>query len=75
MNARIVLRLASLGMLVVAAIFVCCMMACPTCGRVFYIGGFRFGVEEWWAFYRAYVFVMAALFVASFFVKKGGKRN
>ena len=52
MNARILLRLASLAMLVAAVVFVCCMMACPTCGSVFYIGGLRFGVEEWRGFYH-----------------------
>lgn len=71
MRKRIVLRLISLGMLVIAIIFVACALSNPTLGSVFYIGSIPIGVDVWRVFYAVYVLVMVALFVASFFVKKG----
>ena len=70
MSKRGKLRLISLVMLIVAVIFVICALSCPTCGSVFYIGPFRIGSDIWRKFYAAYVIVMCALFIASFFVSK-----
>ena len=70
MSKRGKLRLVSLLMLIVAVIFVICAMCCPTCGRVFYIGSFKVTGEVLRTFYKGYVAVMCALFVASFFVGK-----
>lgn len=64
------LRLISLAMLVIAVIWVMICLSCPTLGNTIYIGPFRFGAEQWRVCYLLYVIVMAALFVASFFVKK-----
>lgn len=71
MTRSMILRLISLVMLVVAIIFVVCALSNPTLGSVFYIGSIPIGVDVWRAFYAVYVLVMVALFVASFFVKKG----
>ena len=70
MSKRGKLRLISLVMLLVAVIFVICALSCPTCGSVFYIGPFRIGSNIWRKFYAAYVLVMCALFIASFFAPK-----
>ena len=73
MKAKTVLRIISLLMFIVAVVFVFIAVSCPTCGRVFYIGSFRVGVEEMHAFYNGYVIVMILLFLLSFFVKKKEK--
>ena len=70
MNARILLRIISLVMFVVAVIFVLCALSCPTMGMVFYIGSLEVGPEIWRAFYAFYAVVTVGLFVISFFVKK-----
>ncbi len=64
------LRFISLVMLIAAVIFIFCALSCPTLGRTLYIGDFAFGVEQWRFCYKVYAIVMAALFTASFFVKK-----
>ena len=69
MKARRVLRLISLAMLIVAAVFVLCAMSNPGLGRVFYICGIKIDAEVKRAFYTVYVIVMAGLFGVSFFVK------
>lgn len=58
-------------MLLVAVIFVCCAVSCPTLGQVFYLGGFRVGAEELRMFYKGYAVVMAGLFLVSFLLPKG----
>lgn len=73
MNARGVLRLISLLMLIIAVIFVGIAMSCPTCGSVIYIGSFRFGAEQWRICYAIYAIVMVLLFILSFFCKKKPK--
>ena len=65
------LRLISLVMLAVAVIFVLCALSNPTLGTAFCIGNFYIGADVWRACYAIYVVVMAALFLASFFVKDG----
>ena len=69
MKSKRTLRWISLVMLIVAAIFVFCALACPTLGTTIYIGNFVFGAEQWRFCYNLYAIVMIALFVVSFFVK------
>ncbi|MBE6506900.1 MAG: hypothetical protein E7Z72_03095 [Methanocorpusculum parvum] len=69
MKKKTILRLISLLMLIAAVIFVACALCSPTLGTAIYIGDFRFGAEQWRVCYAIYVFVMVALFGASFFVK------
>ena len=57
-------------MLIIAVVFVFCALACPTMGRVFYIGSFRFDAHAARVFYGIYALVMFGLFAASFCVKK-----
>lgn len=70
MNKRVVLRIISLVMFVIAVVFVACALSNPTLGSTFYIFGIRIGVKVWHAFYLAYVICMIALFAVSFFIKK-----
>ena len=70
-SRKIILRLISFAMLVVAVVFVACALACPTLGSTFYIFGFPIGAELWRIFYALYTFVMAGLFVVSFFIDEG----
>ncbi len=67
------LRIVSLIMLIVAVVFVVCALSAPNLGQAFYIGSFRFGAAQWRFCYAVYAMVMLGLFLASFFVKKGGK--
>ena len=57
-------------MFIIAVVFVFIAVSTPTLGHVIYIGGFKFGADQWWVCYKAYVVVMLTLFAASFFVKK-----
>lgn len=70
MKKRTVLRLISLGMFVIAVIFIVCALSAPTLGRTFYIGNIAIGAEVWQVFYGVYVIAMVGLFVGSFFVKR-----
>ena len=70
MSTRNKLRIASLIMFIIAVIFVFIAVSVPTLGRVIYIGGYKFGADQWRVCYKAYVVIMIALFAASFFVKK-----
>ena len=70
MTKRGILRLISFIMFVIAIVFVMCALSAPNLGRVFYVGNIKIGVEVWRTFYKIYAFVMVALFIASFFVKK-----
>lgn len=70
MSKKVILRLISLAMLVIAVIFVICALSNPALGSAFYIFGIRIGADVWRMFYRLYVIVMVILFVSSFFVKK-----
>lgn len=69
MNVRIILRIISLIMLIVAVIFVICALLTPTMGSVFYIGKWEFGPDQWRVCYAIYAVIMIALFVMSFFIK------
>ena len=69
MKARRTLRLISLVMLIVAAVFVFCALSNPALGKVFYIGSIKIGADIKRAFYAVYALVMVALFGISFFVK------
>ena len=70
MKKRTVLRLISLGMFVIAVIFIVCALSAPTLGRTFYIGNIAIGAEVWQVFYGVYVIAMVGLFVGSFFVRE-----
>ena len=70
MKKSMVLRCISLGMFVVAIIFIACALANPTLGRTFYIGDIAIGAEVWQVFYAIYAIIMGILFVVSFFVGK-----
>lgn len=70
MQKSTVLRLISLGMLVVAVIFLICVFSNPALGKVFYIGSLRIDAELKRIFYAIYAIIMVALFVFSFFLKK-----
>ena len=72
MCARRVLRLLSLLMLLSAAVFVFCVLCCPTLGRVVQIGGFSFGPAQWRVCYAIYAVLTAGLFLASF--PAGGRK-
>lgn len=69
MNLKVILRICSLIMLIVAVIFLAYALTHPEAGTVFYIGTLRIGAELWRVFYLIYLAVMVALFGASFFVK------
>ena len=73
MNAKRMLRVISLVMLVIAIVFVFCDLSAPTLGKTIHIGSFVFGAEQWRFCYKVYAIVMIALFVASFFVKNKRK--
>ena len=64
------LRIISLIMLIIAVTFTACALSAPNLGQTVYIGSIRFGAVQWRICYAVYVIVMAALFAASFFVKK-----
>ena len=70
MSKKTILRIVTLIMLLAAIIFVFCALACPTLGQTIYIGDLAFGAEQWRICYLIYVLVMAALFAASFLVKR-----
>lgn len=71
MDKKVVLRLVSGVMFVVAVVFVLIAVSCPTLGRTIYMGNYQFGAEQWCACYAIYAIVMVLLFIASFFVKNG----
>ncbi len=68
-------RIISLIMLIIAVIFVACALSAPNLGQAIQIGSFRFGAQQWRICYAVYAILMAAFFVASFFVKKGTKER
>ena len=70
MKKSMALRTLSLGMFIVAIIFIACALANPVLGRTFYIGNIAIGAEVWRVFYAIYAIIMVILFVASFFVGK-----
>lgn len=70
MKKSMVLRCISLGMFVVAIIFIACALANPALGRTFYIGDIAISAEVWRVFYAIYAIIMGILFVVSFFVGK-----
>lgn len=72
---RKTLRIISLVMTVVAAVFVFCALSCPTLGRTVYIAGHAFGAAQWRVCYAVYAAVTVILFAASFFVGKETKRK
>ena len=75
MSKRKLLRLVSLLMLIAAVIFVICALCCPTCGRVVYIGGIKWGGEQWRACYASYVSIMLFLWLCSFFTQEQRPRG
>lgn len=69
MTKRMILRMISAAMFVIAVVFVFCAVSAPNLGQTIYIGDFAFGAEQWRVCYAVYVIIMIALFIASFFVK------
>ena len=69
MKMRRALRLISLVMLIVAIVFVLCVLSNPGLGKVFYIGSIKIGADIKRVFYSGYIIVMVALLGISFFVK------
>lgn len=71
--ARRILRYISLGMFIGAIIFVCCALANPGLGSVFYIGSFKVDITVMRIFYAGYAIVMVLLFILSFVIKEKPK--
>ncbi len=67
---RAAMRVISIVMFIIAAIFVIIAISVPTLGSVIYIGSFRFGAEQWRVCYVIYAVIMLSLFIGSFFVKR-----
>ena len=67
---RAAMRVISIVMFIIAAIFVIIAISVPTLGSVIYIGSFRFGAEQWRVCYVIYAVIMLYLFIGSFFVKR-----
>ncbi|MBQ2510526.1 MAG: hypothetical protein II529_06885 [Erysipelotrichaceae bacterium] len=65
------LRIISLIMFVIAAVFVAAAISNPALGHTIYIGNYRFGAEQWRICYAIYAVVMVSLFAGSFFMKDG----
>ena len=70
MNRKVVLRLISLVMFVIAVIFVLIAVSCPTLGRVFHIGSFRVDGDVLHIVYNIYLVIMVLLFLLSFIGKR-----
>ena len=66
MSSKKTLRLISLGMFIIAAIFVVVALTHPEMGGVFYIGKFQVNSSHWQVCYILYAMVMVAFFVMSF---------
>ena len=63
------LRIISLIMFVIAAVFVAAALSNPALGHVIYIGNTAFGARQWRICYAIYTAVMIYLFIASFIVQ------
>ena len=70
MKKRKILRFVSLGMLVIAAVFVAVAVQNPQMGTAVRIGALTFGAKAWRACYAVYLLVMAGAFAASFLVRE-----
>ena len=66
MSSKKTLRVISLGMLVVAVIFLAIVLTHPEMGNTFYIGKFEVNSSHWEVFYILYAIIMVAFFVMSF---------
>lgn len=69
-KAKLILRLISLFLFLVAVVFIICALCCPTCGSVFYIGSFQVTTRVLHWFYNSYIIVMLVLFLLSFVLPK-----
>ncbi len=67
--AKVVLRIISAVMFVIAVVYLGYVFTHPEFGSVFYIGKFEIGPTIWRIFYAVYAATMIGLFVGSFFVK------
>lgn len=74
MPRRTLFRCISLLMLLAAAVFVLCAMACPTCGRTIYIGVLAIGSDVWHACYALYLAAVLGCFLFSFHCPKNRRR-
>ncbi len=70
MKKKIILRLISMIMLIIAIVFVAVALSNPQFGRVIHIGNFTFGAETWRICYAIYALIMVGFFVISFFIKE-----
>ena len=70
MSKRKILRLISLGMFVIAVIFVFCALGNPGLGRTIYIGNFAFDAHWWRICYALYAILMVGLLIVSFVIKE-----
>ena len=66
MSSKKTLRLISLGMFIIAAIFVVVALTHPEMGGTFYIGKFEVNASHWQVCYILYAMIMIALLVMSF---------
>lgn len=73
--AKYILRIISGLMLIAAIVFICCALANPGAGHLWYIGKWAITVEVLHVFYKTYLGVMVLLFVISFFVGNKKKRK
>lgn len=66
---KIVFRVISLMMLVIAILFLGYAFTHPEFGSVFYIGKLEIGPAIWRVLYAAYATITVGLFVGSFLIK------
>lgn len=66
MSSKKTLRLISLGMFIIAAVFVAVALSHPEMGGVFYIGKFQVNASHWQVCYNLYAIIMVAFLVMSF---------
>jgi len=66
--SKVILRIVSGVMLVIAVFFLSFALNHPEFGSVFYIGRWEIGASVWRAFYLVYAITTVFLFVLSFFV-------
>ena len=74
MKLKLIFRIVSAVMLVVAICFLAVALTHPELGTVFYIFGIPIGTQVWYACYIFYLITMISLFVVSFFIKSKSKK-
>ncbi len=66
MTSKLLLRITSALMLLIAIIFLIIALTHPELGSAVDIGGAHFGAEQWRICYAAYAAVILMLFISSF---------